>query len=804
MKNNFIIVLLLLLCSTSVTAQTVLATFEDNSENILTIDTQSTDASLFLQIPAIVENPDTTGINKSIKCLGAINVANADWNKNFVKLKLSTPIVISNQMRFLSFLVYREAQPKNFRIGINGYDDTHEIYQDKILHDATWERVVIDLMSTEFAGQTLNSLYIIFSCNWDNPRNGWENIFYAFDDFAISGSAKVVKANILIDPTESYQEIEYFGASDCWAGGYIGNRWEKKINEYIAEKLFSREFDSKGNPIGIGLSNWRINVGSGSADLPEENNITEKIKRTECFLQADGSYDWNKQAGHQYYMQKAKEYGVEQMVLFSNSPPVQFTQNGKAYANLISLNANLKSDKYDDYAEFLATVGEHFRNQGYNIRHISPVNEPQYTWSDANQEGSPWTNSNIHNIVQELDKSLQARKSPIKILIGEAGKYTDLYTGSLFSRATNQIEEFFSPSSNNYIGNLPSVEHGISAHSYWTFQTRDGLTDLRQETQNAVAKAGLKLYQTEWSMLDEMPATNTGFPQNYNYHDIAIFTAKIIHYDLVYAGVSGWDYWTAMASEVYGHLNRFLLIRTTPGNGTGGYEPYGDFDISGKAEATPSLWALGHYSRFIRPGYKRIRLEGADVMTQLLGSAYMSPDSSEMVIVLINGGAAQQEVFISIPDSYNKKPSSIKRYMYNSKTTSGITRASSPAEDDVEATILLTAYSINTIIYDFTPKENNDNENSGDNEDSSFGSTTKNDYDIAKIIPNHIKSGDNIKVIVHENNAMLRIYTLSGKRVYQKYVSKGQSIINPHLSHGMYIYEITATGFHTQGKFWVK
>ena len=67
--------------------------------------------------------------------------------------------------------------------------------------------------------------------------------------------------NVKIDPTKTFQTIEYFGASDAWSTQYIGDYWEDFLKEKTAKLLFSQKFDESGNPEGIGLSLWRVNLG---------------------------------------------------------------------------------------------------------------------------------------------------------------------------------------------------------------------------------------------------------------------------------------------------------------------------------------------------------------------------------------------------------------------------------------------------------------------------------------------------------------------------------------------------------------
>jgi hypothetical protein len=66
---------------------------------------------------------------------------------------------------------------------------------------------------------------------------------------------------ITIDINKTAQTIENIGASGCWYSEEIGKYWPVNKKEKIAELLFSRKFDKQGNPLGIGLSAWRFNVG---------------------------------------------------------------------------------------------------------------------------------------------------------------------------------------------------------------------------------------------------------------------------------------------------------------------------------------------------------------------------------------------------------------------------------------------------------------------------------------------------------------------------------------------------------------
>lgn len=633
-----------------VTAQgqsVLLADFEDGTAGKLKVNTDY-QGSLFAVKPRVVDNPSKTGLNTSEKCVGATNVADADWWKNFLILDLKEPVTISDENRILTMLAYRSIQPKEMRIGFNTHEESGQLFQGNLVSDGTWERISIDL--ADYAGQTLRSIYIVLSCNWSDPRSGWGEATYCFDDITLSAGEALPPATLAIDASKTFQTIQDFGASDCWTTEYVSDYFTAD-REKAAKWLFSQQMDANGNPEGIGLSCWRVNLGAGSADQGADSNIEDETRRAECFLKEDGSYDWTRCNGQQWFMQQAKSYGVEHFLLFSNSAPVYFTKNGKANANNQNISCNLKDDCYDDFAEFLATTTKHFVDEGYHVTYIDPVNEPRFDWKDG-QEGSPWENTNIASLAKELDKSITSRQLDTKILIPEASSWDLLYSGS--GRASRQIDAFFdSSNSSTYIGDLPSLAKVVAGHSYWTFGNNSDLKNVREKVRDEAEKYGVEAMQTEWSMLDAAPSTSAGFPASYDAAtkmDIALYMGKLIHCDLTFGNMSAWSYWTAFAQEKWSQKNRFYLIRMNAQGDTGD-ESYGDIKKGGTLTADKNLWVLGNYSRFIRPGYQRIQLADDGDMNALMGSAWLSPDGQEAVAVLLNMKRSSRKVGLAMAES---------------------------------------------------------------------------------------------------------------------------------------------------------
>ena len=681
-----------LMMAAGVCAQSVLADFEDGTTGANLKINKDYIGTLFKKKPAVMDNPSKDDVNSSEKCVGAVNVANADWYKNFLILEMATPFTVDDSNRLLSLKAYRSEQPKEMRIGINGYEESNQVFYGMLKADRQWENITIDL-GEKYYGQKIEKIYIVLSCNWSEPRSGWGEATYCFDDFTLNRGDEIPPQVVGIDPTISYQTICDFGASDCWTADYVGRYFNDTEKANAAKWLFSQNMDANGNPEGIGLSCWRVNIGAGSAEQGSDSNIDDPTRRAECFMKKDGSYDWTRQAGQLFFLSEAKKYGVDNYVLFSNSAPVYFTKNGKANANGKSISCNLRSDCYDDFAEFLATTAEHFIGEGYNVTYIDPVNEPQFEWKDG-QEGSPWENANIAELAKELDKSISKRKLNAKVLIPEASSLDCLYGGS--GRATNQIYSFFNPSSANYIGNLNNVDKVVAGHSYWTYSTNETLQDVRKKTRDAAADAGVGVMQTEWSMLGDAPKPSTGFPASYEAAtkmDIALFMAKVIYSDIVIGNMTAWSYWTAMAQEKWSQKNRFYLLRLNAKGDTGD-ESYGDIKNGGTVTADKNLWVLGNYSRFIRPGYKRIAVDGGDDLNGLMCSAYTSPDGKKTVCVMVNMSRAKRNVNLSF---VNTETGTFKKYVTDKDNNLQLDDNDSQLSD-----ITLSGRSVTTVVIDTT------------------------------------------------------------------------------------------------------
>ena len=122
----------------------------------------------------------------------------------------------------------------------------------------------------------------------------------------------------------------------------------------------------------------------------------------------------------------------------------------------------------------------------------------------------------------------------------------------------------------------------------------------------------------------------------------ALYVARIIHHDIVYAGARSWQWWRAIGGD---YKDGLIREYTTDDN-----------FLDGRVEDSKLMWALGNYSRFIRPGAVRLSVSAFDQTGALIPdgdtdqqglmcSAYKNVDGT-YVMVVINYANEEKEFSI--------------------------------------------------------------------------------------------------------------------------------------------------------------
>ena len=435
------------------------------------------------------------------------------------------------------------------------------------------------------------------------------------------GTYTYAQSTININIGQKYQTIDNFSASDGWWAHKIGDIWSTANKDSIADLLFS-------TTKGIGLSAWRFNIGAGT-----DETISDSWRTAETFEVSPGKYDWTRDAGGQWFLEAAKERGVNQFIAFVNSPPGCMTNNGHTYCTDSLGSTNLKDGCYNQFSKYLVDILKHFRDSaGINFNYISPVNEPQWEWSWTRQEGNRASNDDIKNIVDSLYAELNYQDVATKIIIPESGNLPDWYL------TETSISDKYGESYGNFLNTLfndPNISNKTSkifaGHSYGSDLVISELIQARQSLHNHMSQyflQGYKYWVTEYCILEG------SYGQGGNNRDLTMATAldiaRVIHFDLTRAYASAWQWWLAVSKYYF----KDGLI----------YTDYGVTDYKQNIIQTKTLWALGNYSRYIRPGSQRIDCAGADDRYGLMTSAYVDSSDTKIIIVFINVSSSDKQI----------------------------------------------------------------------------------------------------------------------------------------------------------------
>ncbi len=440
-----------------------------------------------------------------------------------------------------------------------------------------------------------------------------------------------------LDTKKEYQSIDGFGASDAWRMQFVGKNWPLAKRERIAQLLFSQEIDKAGNPEGIGLSLWRFYIGAGTTEQGDASDIKNEWRRAESFIDEEGNYDWSKQEGQQWFLKKAKDAGVEKFLAFSIAAPVFWSLNGKGYAATKDGSINLKPEHYDDYSDFMVEVLAHFENEGLGFDYLSPINEPQWDWGKATQEGTPATNENIAKLVDQLNEGIKSKDLKTTITVSETADLRFMYSEYKKPGRGEQIQDFFGNSNSSaYIRDLEYVEPVISGHSYFTTWPVSSLIKVRKELQESLKKHGLAYWQSEFCILEKSEDIGQGGTRDLGM-PTALYVARVMHADLTLANARSWQWWTALSQANF----KDGLVYLDTGNPEDMFNKK-QLKYDGIVRDSKLLWALGNYARFVRPGMKRVDINSntnkslEDQYRDLMLSAYKNPKNGDLVIVAIN------------------------------------------------------------------------------------------------------------------------------------------------------------------------
>jgi len=402
-------------------------------------------------------------------------------------------------------------------------------------------------------------------------------------------SAKVqAQGATLVDPANKYQTIDGWGGSLCWWANIIGGWDDTKILMVC---------DWITDPKGLNMNIFRFNIGGG--DDPTHAHMRADGGNMPGYKASmDAPYDWKQDLNQrkialQLVKSRIAKAGVNDIVFeaFSNSPPWWMTVSGCAAGSVEGNVTNLKSDMFDDFADYLIQVTKYYHDSvGITFSTIDPFNEPFSNWWKANggQEGCYFSQAAQETMIRELYSKLQANNmlSYTGITAMDANSLDETYNGVVGYREKKDI--------------LPKLVK-INGHSYFASST--ARKNLALFSKN---NGDIKLWQSESGPLGGMTAKTDD--------QIVIEMALRIITDIKEMKCEAWIDWQIAGdgSPVWG-----LLV--------GKYS-----DPSNPISKAFSYHVRSQFSRFIKPGYSIIDYDRGDVLPAL------SPDNKELVLVVVN------------------------------------------------------------------------------------------------------------------------------------------------------------------------
>ena len=246
----------------------------------------------------------------------------------------------------------------------------------------------------------------------------------------------------------------------------------------------------------------------------------------------------------------------------------------------------LNTNCYDSWSSTLAAFPALAKQGGVTVIGISAQNEPD---NSTPYESTLYSGAQMVAFIKVLGPKLKALNPPVKLLAPESTRWERLwgadedYGDAILAdaQASAQVDIF-------------------ATHMY--------------ETQDAVAPpAGL----TKPIWVTEMSGVQ-GYPEAGPSSDIAdgLVWADWIYQAFVVGNASAWHAWwmTSLNND-----NEGLLLM---GGGV-----------------TKRLYTVGNYSKFIRPGYRRVTLSGTPP-TGVELTAYVNPTDGTVVVVALNSGSS--------------------------------------------------------------------------------------------------------------------------------------------------------------------
>ncbi|KAK3314329.1 glycoside hydrolase family 30 protein [Apodospora peruviana] len=435
------------------------------------------------------------------------------------------------------------------------------------------------------------------------------------------------RANLTVDITLTHQNIDGFGFCEAFQRAHSIRNLPEPYQKQVLDLLFDQK-------TGAGLSILRLGLGSSENSTLDHMNSPQPTE--------DGPFAWDRQDSGQVWVAKqVQKYGVTTFYADAWSAPGYMKTNGRDDQGgwLCGVRGEGQSNGTScgdgssfviAYAQYLARYVQGWFEEGIPIQHVGFLNEPNLIKPYATMQ------SNGYQAADEI--------FALSIALGGIGLPSvgiSCCEAQGWSMARDILAEVQAASAEDQL----SV---ITTHTY------KGTPPGPERPLNTT----LPVWVTEISpIMDRLGMTQTWYRNNSENEGLR--NGVNIHEALVTGNVSAYIYWigvsqsSAEAPFIWApnrdrNDTRETMwwpneqVNMTTGIKTNSSVPY--YTIGS------TYWATAHYSRFIRPGAKRVGTElksSGGVSKSILSSAYVNQDRS-VVVQIINNGDAEVDVDVLV------------------------------------------------------------------------------------------------------------------------------------------------------------
>lgn len=397
----------------------------------------------------------------------------------------------------------------------------------------------------------------------------------------------LTRLTISIDKTTRYQTIDgfgFFGAFDVWWGG--GAMW----NDAWGEKVIS----------DLGITIWR-----NEWFPPSISGVNQDA-------------NWNKQKPVvQGLKTKADKFGVNlKNIVTVWSPPADLKwQCSLTWAGDLNATRNegvvstknggtLNPNKYTEYADWLKTCIQSYKDAGVDVYALSLQNEPLFRQTfNSCMYTSAWYCELINNVVPKIkatwpDVKIFGAENMLE-MEGKDNNWPYFYHSAIKIDATTKTNIDILAVHGYTDGVAPST--GSELAKMWT----NHLEQFSKPMNKSVWMTETSGYVDSW----EKSGTSPG----------ALNLAMDIYSGLIFGNLSGWVWW--QGSE-------------------GG--AIGEYNLMNGANVGKKYFVSKHYYRYIRPGAVRVKSTSDD--RDIFVSAFEHTAKGTNTIILINAGSTDKSI----------------------------------------------------------------------------------------------------------------------------------------------------------------